>query len=456
MLRVRRVAQAQRVTATDAPYFLTGHMAPVADEIDAHDLAVTGALPPELAGRYFRNGPNPRPGEVPPHWFFGHGMIHGIRLRGGRAEWYRNRWVRTGQFAGRPRCTDAGVDLAAGSANTHVMAHAGKIWALVESSLPYQVTPDLDTVGACDFGGKLKTGMTAHPKEHPETGDLHFFGYGFVPPFLTYHRLSAAGELEVSAEIPVRGATMNHDFAITARHALFLDQPFTFQLELLDSGMPFGWDDSYGARVGVVPLDEPGRVRWFDVDPGFVFHVGNAHEDAAGRIVLEAPRHTRDAAVAMWDDVQHGTGRPGPQASASLHRWTLDPATGAVTEEWLDDRPVEFPTLDDRLTGLRQRYLYTRADCADDVAVVKYDTIAGTSVQHVLGPDVVLGEAEFVPSPDPARGEDGGWLMAIVSRRDASASDLLVLDAHDLTETARVHLPRPVPTGFHGSWIPDE
>ena len=450
------------VTPSGSSYYLSGHMAPVPDEIEVPGLEVTGALPPELSGRYLRNGPNPRPGEDPGHWFMGHGMIHGIRIRDGRAEWYRNRWVRTAQLEGKQAFRGDGTfDRTVGSANTHVMSHAGRIYALVESAFPYELTRELETVGPCDFGGRLTTGMTAHPKEHPASGDLHFFGYGFLPPYLTYHRLSAAGVLECSVEIPVRAATMNHDFAITEHHALFLDQPMTFQLDLLATGMPFGWDDGYGTRIGVMPLDRPGEVTWFDVDPCFVFHVGNAHEDAAGRIVLEAPRHGPADAIAMWASVAgpRADGRPGADATglAQLHRWTLDPATGAVTEERIDDRGVEFPTLDDRLTGRRNRYLYTRADAGDDVAVVKYDTATGASTEHVLGAEVVLGEAEFVASTAPDRAEDDGWLMAIVSRRDGSASQLLVLDASDVAAApvAAVHLPRPVPTGFHGSWIPD-
>ena len=37
---------------TAPPLYLTGAFEPVADEIDAHDLPVAGALPPELRGRY--------------------------------------------------------------------------------------------------------------------------------------------------------------------------------------------------------------------------------------------------------------------------------------------------------------------------------------------------------------------------------------------------------------------
>jgi carotenoid cleavage dioxygenase-like enzyme len=60
------------------------------------DLAVTGTIPPHLDGRYLRNGPNPiDPDPATYHWFTGSAMVHGLRLRDGRAEWYRNRWVRS-------------------------------------------------------------------------------------------------------------------------------------------------------------------------------------------------------------------------------------------------------------------------------------------------------------------------------------------------------------------------
>ncbi|GAA3436098.1 hypothetical protein GCM10018954_057070 [Kutzneria kofuensis] len=146
------------------------------------------------------------PGEDSGHWFTGHGMLHGVRLNQGRAEWYRNRWVRTKAMDGVPfHRPDGTVDLAAGAANTSVVKHGGKVFALMETSYPYEISRELDTLGPCDFNGRLTTGMTAHPKEDPETGELHLFDYGMRPPFLTYHRLSAAGELVASFPVQVAG-----------------------------------------------------------------------------------------------------------------------------------------------------------------------------------------------------------------------------------------------------------
>ena len=117
-----------------------------------------------------------------------------------------------------PLYSDDGTrNLRASVANTHVVNHAGKTLALVESSLPYEITNDLETVGAYDFGGKLADSMTAHPKICPTTGELHFFGYGNIfAPHVTYHRADANGELVVNRPLDVPALTMMHDFALTA------------------------------------------------------------------------------------------------------------------------------------------------------------------------------------------------------------------------------------------------
>ena len=443
----------ESATSAANPFHLRDNYAPVKDEVTAFDLPVQGAIPPALRGRYVRNGPNPKSGQSP-HWFFGDGMLHGVNLSGGRAAWYRNRWVRTRSLledASRFG-PDGEVDLTVGVANTHVVAHAGRILALVESSFPTEVTRELDTVGWFDFGGRLKTAMTAHPKLCPRTGELHFFGYSFRPPFLTYHRADANGQLVQTEVIEVPGPTMVHDFAITDRHVVFMDLPVVFDLELAMAGtMPYRWSDDYGARVGLMPRGGSNRdVKWFEIAPCYVFHPLNAYEDA-GAVVMDVVRYPE-----LW----RGSSTAAIAAPA-LHRWRVDPAAGRVTEQALDDRAVEFPRCDERCVGLPHRYgyaVYTRnaVDESTGTAIVKYDLRGSGSATHDFGPGRLPAEPVFVPA-GPAAGEDEGWVLSYVYDSARDGSDLVILDAANFASrpVATIALPQRVPFGFHGSFIPD-
>lgn len=444
------------------PLYLRGRFAPVPEEHSAADLTVRGSLPPDLDGRYLRNGPNPLPGKDNGHLFTGPGMLHGIRLRDGRAEWYRNRWVRTRELEGHPFIReDFTIDLTATPANTHVIRHADTVLALCEVGLPYWVTPSLETVGPYDFGGRLTTAMTAHPKEDPVTGELHLFGTGFAPPYLTYHRVTAQGQLLDTRPIDVPGPTMMHDFAITEHHIVWMDLPVVFDQALAGrGGMPYRWEEEYGARLGVMSRAHGSiDVRWYDIDLCYVFHVGNAYEDAQGHIVLDAVRYDHAGFENVWGGIGGPTSPSGPpgatepgrsQVPAVLHRWTLDSATGRATESQLDDRAAEFPTHNENLTGRPNRYLYTVS--GDGIA--KHDLIGHTSDAHETPGSDYAGEAVFVPAADGIS-EDEGWLLSLVSNDDGQAGELLVLNATDLSVQAVVELPYPVPAGFHGSWLPE-
>lgn len=430
-----------RTTDTESPDLaiaphLAGNFAPVDREVTVDTLPVTGTVPADLDGWYLRNGPNPKAATA--HWFMGDGMLHGVRLRGGRAEWYRNRWVRTGTFDGDPTPlydpATGGRNLVVSHANTHIVSHAGRTLALVESSLPWEVTRDLETVGAYDFGGALRDSMMAHPKICPTTGEMHFFGYGNLrAPHVTYHRADAAGRLVVEQPVDVPGLTMMHDFAITEKYVLFLDLPVVFDLALAIAGtMPYRWDSGYGARIGVMRRDDPSvAVRWFDIEPCYVFHVANAFDSADGAIVLTAVRYPT-----MWVDSPGGFDSDG-----TLHEWRIDLAAGTVTERALDDRPIEFPRIDDTFAGRRHDAVFA----VGRNHLARYDGAAPLSRE--FGVDEP-GEPAFAPSADGR-----GYLITYVYRAQTATSDLVILDATDLTQLAAVHLGVRVPAGFHGNWF---
>ena len=54
--------------------------------------------------------------------------------------------------------------------------------------------------------------------------------------------------------------------------------------------------------------------------------------------------------------------------------------------------------------------------------------------------------------PDGAD-EDAGVLLSVVLDARTGTSFLLVLDARDLSELGRAHVPQHVPFGFHGAYF---
>jgi carotenoid cleavage dioxygenase len=449
------------MTDIAANRYLDGLYAPVTEEVTATDLPVTGQLPVELDGRYLRNGPNPAgPVDVANHhWFVGDGMVHGVRLRDGRAEWYRNRWVRSAAVAER-----LGVPAAPGEhpeqrsvANTNVIGHAGRTFAIVEAGgRPAELTDELDTVAFTDLDGTLRHGFTAHPKRDPRTGELHAANYWWMRPgVIDYTVVGTDGRVVHQVDVPVPGNPMVHDCSITETAMVLYDLPCTFDLELAIAGrtLPYGWNPDYGARLGVLPLrGGADEVQWFEIDLCYVFHPINAFDDG-DRVVIDVIRHPKMFAT---DPLGPNEGAP------AIWRYVLDRSTGRASEMQLDDRAVEFPRVDERTVGRHHRFSWaTGLGVGGDGEVVwpgnglvRHDARSGESQVRGFGPGRTVGEAVFVPRDDEAA-EDDGWYLAFVHDAATDRSDLVVIDAQDwLGEpVATVHLPVRVPLGFHGNWV---
>jgi carotenoid cleavage dioxygenase len=477
--------------------YLQGGFAPIEQEYTLTDLEVSGTIPDYLDGRYLRNGPNPI-GEIDPalyHWFIGDGMVHGVRIRDGKAEWYRNRYVRgplTAKTLSEQPPHGHHVGPMEIGANTNVIGHAGRTIALVEGGIScYELTDELDNVGVCDFDGTLPGGYTAHPKRDPDTGELHAVSYAFNRGnTVQYSVIGTDGRARRTVDIEVSGSPMMHDFSLTENHVVFYDLPVTFDArqgaemtaprglrlpvrlflsaligrvrvpdpvtarlpmpKASDRRMPYRWNPKYPARVGVMPRDTGGNavnnpVRWFDVEPCYVFHPMNAYDDG-DTIVLDVVRHPK-----MFDTDLRGPAEGPP----TLDRWTVDLADGKVRESRFDDRGQEFPRVDERRTGKRHRFGYAAAvgdHTAGKASLLKHDLVRGTTATRSFGIGKQLGEFVFQHAT-PNSAEDDGVLMGFVYDHTADRSELAILDAATMDTVASVHLPHRVPAGFHGNWV---
>jgi carotenoid cleavage dioxygenase len=476
--------------------FLNGNYAPVREEITALDLEVTGTIPDYLDGRYLRIGPNPmgNPDPARYHWFLGTGMAHGLRLRDGKGHWYRNRYVRSADVARTLTETWSGGPHTGGfdfAANTNIIGHAGKTFAIAESGVrPYELTDELETVGPSDFCGTLFGGYTAHPKRDPATGELHAVSYNPMRGnIVQYTVTNVDGKVRRTVNIRLKAQTMMHDFSLTEKYVVLYDLPVALDLgtalhnrpakavaALLtrfaerhaapdfflrmamrgsersgppSAGMPYRWAPERQARIGVLPREgSAADIRWFEVQPCYVFHPLNAY-DNGDRIVLDVVRHSS----------VFTTGHRLIPETQSLDRWTVDLDTGKVNEERLDDTVQEFPRVDERLVGRRHRYGYAVGYAPESSgvsapdAILKHDATTRRVQIATFGPGREPGEFVFVPStPDAA--EDDGVAMGFVYDRSTDRSDLVLLDGQTLETVGTVHLPVRVPHGFHGNWVP--
>ncbi|MGW1059062.1 carotenoid oxygenase family protein [Micromonospora rubida] len=440
-----------------APQTLPRHDSrrPVAVEATELDLAVTGRLPAELNGCFVRIGPNPMAGDRPGHALVGDGMAHGVRLREGRALWYRNRWIRT------DRTTRALGELAlpgprhglSDNANANVIRHGGRILALGEAGvLPVELDDELDSVARIDFDATLPHGFAAHAECDPVTGELFAVAYYHELPYVEHLVLTPEGRVRRSERIEVSGPPLMHSLALTDRHSVLFDLPVIFNPALARAGsrFPYAWAPQRPARLGLLPREGRGAdVRWFDVDPCYVFHPVNAYE-VDDRCVVDVVRYDR-----VFDRDLHAPGESAP----TLWRWTLDLTRGTVGAEQLDDIPQEFPRIDDRRKTMPHRYAYTvamqsGAGVLGGSALLRHDMVRREVAVHDFGPYREAGEAVFVPR-GPLSAEDDGWLLTYVYDGRTDRSDLVVLDAGDFTgpPVAVVHLPGRVPSGFHANWL---
>lgn len=464
-------------TARSAPE-MRRVFATIADGHDYRVEKIEGRLPARLRGTLYRNGPgrNEIDGHPFGHLFDGDGMLSQFTFDGDGVR-YRNRFVQTNHYLGEksaaaPRFRTFGDQKAGGPvgnlfqvptnanpANTSVILHDGNLLALWEGGHPWRLDPDsLETLGEEDFGGALKKAhaFSAHPKFDPVSGEMFNFGVQYGPRTrIRTYRVGRDGALHYLQPFTLPYPVFNHDFALTAKHMVFVIDPLVlrmgrFLLGLTSLERSFEWQPERGSLIVLVPRDG-GRPRVAECEPFFHFHFANAFEEGSDT-VIDLCRYED---YSVGDLLREIHDVDDISAHSSLCRLRVTPS-GRVEETELCPWQAEFPQLDCEQTGRRNRYTYLAARPGKPgypTAVVKVDNDSEQRWACDLGDGFGVGEPIFVPRPERVQ-EDDGWLLSLVYDGAAHRSRLYVLDARDVEAEplAVAHLTHHVPFGFHGTF----
>ena len=341
-----------------------------------------------------------------------------------------------------------------------MIGHAGSTFAIVEAGTkPVELTYELDTIATNGFGDSLLNGFSAHPKYDPLTGEMHAMCYSpaTLMDHIEYVVVGADGTMTKTVPIHLPSMSMIHDMGLTQKYALVLDLPVAVDIELAMNGTPFPmrWFDDFDARVGLLPrsAESDAEMVWCSVDPCYAFHPLNSYDLEDGRVIVDICVYEK-----LFERDRNG---PIRDSLPLLERWTIDPVARRVTRDQIDDRGQEFPRVAGSVLNLPHRYGYTAAvgplgDTWELGDTIKYDFDAGTTTAFDHGPGRGAGEPVFV-NREGGTAEDDGWLMTVVYDAAEDRSDVVILDAADMTSdpVATIQLPARVPIGFHGNWVRD-
>ncbi|KAL2861190.1 carotenoid oxygenase family protein [Aspergillus lucknowensis] len=479
----------------------TGFNSPSRIEADVENLQVTGQIPADIDGTFFRIQPDHR---FPPLYesdihFNGDGNVTAIRIAHGAAH-FRQRYVRTDRFQAESQArralfgkyrnpytdNEAVKGVIRTAANTNIFFWRGMLLATKEDGPPYAMDPvSLDTIGRYDFEGQvLSPTFTAHPKFDPRTGEMVCYGYeaggngndGSCD--IVVYTIDADGIKTEECWYKAPFCGIIHDCGISDRWVVLPMTPLKCDPERLQKGENhWAWDPEEDQWYGLVPRrrGKPSDIRWYRSKNAFQGHTVSCYDTPDGKIVFDLT--IADGNVFFFFppvDTPAGTVAKRNKLQNKTTRWIFDPEN-TPTNSWVepaeefDTYSGEFSRIDDRFTTRPYNHYWQAViDGTKPYDFAKCGSPAGglfNSLGHFTwdgavretfwaGPCATFQEPAFIPRAG-SQEEGDGYIVALLNHLDVLRNDVCIFDARKIAQgpVAVIHLPFKLRLGLHGNFV---
>ena len=454
--------------------WLLGYLGAQNIELKANIRIVSGKLPDDLRGHFYRNGPalhNIGPDRFS-HWFDAPGMIQKFTFANNTVS-HHGRLIETARNAGEARAGTIlfsafgtyGDNLSSGGSadgqntgNISLVYHADDLLALWEGGSAHIIDPQsLKTEGRKDWSAQTRgLPFGAHPRKDRD-GSLWNIGYSANPAALILYHIAADGRLLRTHILAQISTPMVHDFMITETKIVIVAPPYSAtNMAGKTFGSLFEWDATQPTEILVIDKNDPADMSRIEIDPFWVFHFGNAYDISATEIGFDLALHdtpgfmTHDAFAAMdgsWDG----------KASATSHyvqaRVGLDSKTARLTKAPQFGQ-VEFIQTDwrDDLAHHRHALMLAHSSKEQDFHFNRLLLIDRLSENHSyfdVGKTEILEEHLIVPKPGR---KDAFWIMGTALDWQKGVTTLSVYDGAHLPDgpIMKAELDLALPLGLHG------
>ncbi len=462
-------------------------------ESNLRDCEVEGTIPEDLAGAFYRVGPDPQyPFRFPENIAFdGEGHVGAFFFRNGHVD-FVSKYPKTQRYLAQaearealfgmyrnPLTNDPRVEgVSQGTANTNIIVHHGKLFALKEDSPPVAMDPltleTTDNMYAYDREQYPAMASSAHPKIDPVTGEMISFGYeakGIGTDDLYVYSVNPQGQITWEAWVKVPYACMIHDFAVTQSHIGFFVIPMQVDMaQMRAGGVHFSYDSSLPSYLGVMRRGGDGSdLMWLKGPERMSTHTMGAWSDG-DKFYFDMDMGTSNQ-FPFFPNVNGEAFNP-ITAGGYVSRMTVDFSNKEPRPYDIETMYPDFagylPRQDDRYQTLQYRYGFMPGthptEKVDERLArgapprnswVMFDH-ADRSLRYAFsGPETTVDEMTFIPrSADAPEGD--GYLTGVAHNPLSNTSELLLFDTAGLEDgpIARVKLPYRVFGQIHGWWTP--